>query len=145
MDGRLGYYPVRDNRGTQSTVLTSAPRLTGRLRDYMLVLAADPAEVVNRTYARLVEHEAIYSRVPSSVGQDVLQFLEYCAKLWFNSLGYGLLPSPAEMEILADTGRRRVHQGIPLTSLLRAFRFGGLEVWRSCLAFPEDNEHGMRD
>ena len=113
------------------------PKITGQLRKYALQLAADPKALVDQTFARLVEHEESYARLPAPLAQDVMQFLEFCAKLWFNSLIHGTRPTVAELEVLAEVGRRRVHQGVPLTALLRASRLGALEVWQACIACPD--------
>ena len=113
------------------------PKVSGSLRKHASALAADPSRVVSRTYARLLELEDSYANLPLSVREDVLQFLEYCARLWFDTLVNGNPPAPAEMELLADAGRRRVHQGVALSPVLRAFRLGGLEAWSALLMVAE--------
>ena len=115
------------------------PKVSGSLLEHVSTLAKDPSRVVSRTYARLLEVEEGYVNLPLSVREDVLQFLERCARLWFDSLVTGNPPSPGEMESLANAGRRRVHQGIALAPLARAFRLGALEAWRALLAFAEKN------
>jgi sugar diacid utilization regulator len=115
---------------------TRAPKLSGRLKKYMLELAADPSEVVSRIHALLAEHEEAYARMPAAATQDVLGFIKHCATLWFSTLGNGALPSPPEWDVLGEVGRRRVHQGVPLPSILRGFRFGGQEIWKACIALP---------
>ena len=109
------------------------PQVSDSLREHASALATDPSSVVSRTYARLLEVEDCYVNLPASVREDVLQFVEYCARLWFDTLVNGRPPSAAEMESLANAGRRRVHQGIALTPVLRAFRLGGLETWCALL------------
>jgi carbohydrate diacid regulator len=118
-------------------LVSNIPKICGSLREHALALAADPSRVVSRTYARLLELEESYASMPLSVHQDVRQFLEFCARLWFDTLVNGNLPTSEEMELLASTGRRRVHQGIALSSLLRAFRLGGLEAWSALIAVAE--------
>ena len=113
------------------------PKVSGSLLEHASSLATDPSGVVSRTYARLLEVETSYVDLPLSVRQDVLQFLECCARLWFDTLVKGSPPSPEELESLANAGRRRVHQGIALSPVLRAFRLGGLETWRALLTFAE--------
>ena len=113
------------------------PQVTGSLRKHASALATDPSRVVSRTYARLLEVEECYVNLPQSVRDDVLQFVESCARLWFDTLVNGRPPSDDEMESLANAGRRRVHQGIALTPVLRAFRLGGFETWCALLAVAE--------
>jgi carbohydrate diacid regulator len=120
-------------------MMVNVPKVSGRLRERSLELAADPSNIVNRCYTLLAESEESYTNLPSAVRQDILHFLEFSAKLWFNSLLNGTFPRPEETEILADAGRRRVHQGVSLSSLLRAFRYGGREVWNSLLALADDD------
>jgi len=50
-------------------------------------------------------------------------------RLWFDSLLSGNAPSSMELELFQEFGRRRVHQGISLSSLLKAFRVGMRELW----------------
>ena len=125
-------------------MVCNIPKITGPLREHAAALAADPSEVVSRTYARLLELEENHANLQPHVRKDVLQFLEYCARLWFETLAHGRLPTPQDMELLANGGRRRVHQGITLSSLLRAFRLGSLEAW-SALLTAADWDAGSRD
>jgi carbohydrate diacid regulator len=118
-------------------VFFNIPKVSDALREHASALATDPSKVVSRTYARLLEAEDCYVNLPSSVREDVLQSLESCARLWFDTLVNGKPPSPEDMESLANAGRRRVHQGIALTPVLRAFRLGGLEAWCALLTFAE--------
>ncbi len=125
-------------------MILNVPKVSGRLRERSLELAADPSGIVNRCYALLTESEESYANLPAAVRQDVLHFLEFAAKLWFNSILNGTFPHADEIDVLADAGRRRVHQGVSLSSLLRAFRYGGREIWSSLLALADD-DHVLRD
>jgi carbohydrate diacid regulator len=125
------------SRRVERTVLFNVPKVSDSLRERVSALAADPSKVVSRTYARLLELEESYVNLPLSVREDILQFLQYCARLWFVTLVNGSPPSSEEMESLANASRRRVHQGIALTPLLRAFRLGGLEAWSALLTVAE--------
>jgi carbohydrate diacid regulator len=120
-------------------MIVNVPKVSGRLREQSLQLAANPSHIVNRCYALLAESEESYANLHSTVRQDILHLLEFSAKLWFNSILNGTLPLAEELEVLADAGRRRVHQGVSLASLLRAFRYGSREVWNSLLALADDD------
>ena len=128
---------MTQSRIVAPTVLFKIPKISGSLREHALELATDPSSVVSRTYARLLEVEKSYVDLPLSVRDDVLQSLEYCARLWFDTLVNGNPPSYEEIESLADASRRRVHQGIALSPVLRAFRLGSLEVWCALLMAAE--------
>ena len=80
-------------------MLFNIPKVSDSLREHASALAADPSRVVSRTYARLLEVEECYVDLPLSVREDVLQFLECCARLWFDTLVNGNPPSSEEMEI----------------------------------------------
>jgi len=113
------------------------PKVSGSLREHVATLAKDPSGIVSRTYARLLELEESYANLPLSVREDILQFLQCCARLWFDTLVTCNPPSSEEIESLANAGRRRVHQGIALSSGLRAFRLGGVEAWSALLTVAE--------
>jgi sugar diacid utilization regulator len=115
----------------------NVPKATGALRERCAQLASDPSPVTQRVCALLEEYEDSYTRMLPTIRQDVLQFLDFSAKLWFNSVLTGTFPSLEEIETLAQTGRRRVHQGVTLSSLLRGFRFGGRESWNALLSSAE--------
>jgi carbohydrate diacid regulator len=125
-------------------MIVNVPKVSGRLRERSLQLAENPSHIVDRCYALLTESEESYANLHSTVRQDILHLLEFSAKLWFNSILNGTLPRAEEMEVIADAGRRRVHQGVSLSSLLRAFRYGGREVWNSLLALADD-DRALRD
>ena len=125
------------SKSVARTVVLNIPKVSGSLREHVAVLAQDTSGVVSRTYARLLELEESYANLPLSVREDILQFLQICSRLWFDTLVNGNPPSAQEIESLADAGRRRVHQGIALSSVLRAFRLGGLEAWSALLTVAE--------
>ena len=125
------------SKSVARTVVLNIPKVSGSLREHVAVLAQDTSGVVSRTYARLSELEESYANLPLSVREDILQFLQICSRLWFDTLVNGNPPSAQEIESLADAGRRRVHQGIALSSVLRAFRLGGLEAWSALLTVAE--------
>ncbi len=97
-----------------------------------------------RCYSRLLEVDESYSSLSPAVRQDVLESIRFSAKLWFESILSGAFPSSEDMETFAASGRRRVHQGITLYSLVRAFRVGSREIWHAYLELAEDDK-GLRD
>ncbi len=112
---------------------STIPKVTGKLRERTLEFANDSSQMIDRIYAVLVASEESYARLTPAVQQDVLGSIKLSAKLWFDSILTGAPPPPDEMEVFSSSGRRRVHQGVPLSSLLRAFRLGSLELWRDYL------------
>jgi len=69
----------------------------------------------------LIEDAAIQHDVQKSVAHNV--------RMWFNALLSGHPPTDRELEPLIAFGRRRVHQGVSLQSLLQAFRTGSRVLW----------------
>lgn len=120
-------------------MITNVPKVTGVLRQRTLELEDDPSSLVNRCYALLLDIDESYGKLPPSFKQDYLESLNFSARLWFNSILNGAFPSSEELEVVANTGRRRAHQGVALASLLRAFRLGAREIWKEFLKFARSD------
>jgi sugar diacid utilization regulator len=120
------------------------PRLQGRLRDMARAIAGDPGPIVARIGRTLIDHDASYAALSPAVKQDVREFLAFSAGVWFRTILEGDSPTETELQVLSDTARRRVHQGISLTSLLRAVRLGSRELWSTLLEVARDDA-GARD
>lgn len=65
----------------------------------------------------------------SAIQLDVQQSVAHNVRMWFNALLSGHPPTERELEPLISFGRRRVHQGVSLQSLLQAFRTGSRVLW----------------
>jgi carbohydrate diacid regulator len=120
------------------------PRLHGRLRDMARGIAEDPAPIVARIGRTLIDNDESYAALSPAIKQDVRDFLAFSAGVWFRTLLDGDPPTDAERQVLSDTVRRRVHQGISLTSILRAVRLGSRELWSTLLEVARDDT-GARD
>ena len=120
-------------------MITNVPKVTGILRQRTLELKDDPSSLVNRCYTLLVDIDESYGKLPPSFKQDYLESLNFSAWLWLNSILNGAFPSSEELEVVANTGRRRAHQGVALASLLRAFRLGAREIWKEFLKFARSD------
>jgi len=112
---------------------TQTPRLEGRLRQMAQAIATDPGPIVARVGHTLTENDANYAALLPTVKQDVWEFLNFSASLWFQTMLDGKPPTEADLRIVTDTARRRVHQGVSLTSMLRAVRLGSRELWMTLL------------
>lgn len=55
------------------------------------------------------------------------------ARLWHRTLLTGKPPTEAEFAQVAEHSRRRVHQGVSLSALLRAYRIGSRTLWMEML------------
>ncbi|QGZ60177.1 PucR family transcriptional regulator [Paraburkholderia acidiphila] len=78
-----------------------------------------------------------YSALSAAARKDIFSSIAFSADLWFQCLLNGTPPTTEVMDQTAAFARRRVHQNVPLRSLLRAFRLGARELWRTCTELAE--------
>lgn len=116
----------------------NTPAISEYLRELTAALARDPSALVESTFDLLMTVDG-YKDLPVPVNHDILESLNLSCRMWFTSLMTGQPPSPEEMHALYEFGRRRVHQRVPLQSVLRAFRLGSREIWRAYIALAEQN------
>jgi len=69
-----------------------------------------------------------------------MESIRFSVVLWSRSMLTGEYPSDEDMEVFRNLGRRRVHQGIDLASLLRAYRVGSKELWAVYLEFASKHQ-----
>ena len=113
------------------------PAVSPRLRSRLRTLAkSQPKKAVERTYETLLSLEG-YSTLTAAARKDIFSSIAFSADLWFQCLLDGTPPTAAVMDQIAAFARRRVHQNVPLRSLLRAFRLGARELWRTCTELAE--------
>jgi sugar diacid utilization regulator len=111
------------------------PNVTGKLREATAKYANDPSVIVGRAFRAVARDDEGYNELSSSTKSDVMESIRLSAVLWFNSMLTGQCPSDEDMEAFRVLGRRRVHQGVDLASLLRAYRVGSKELWAAYLEF----------
>ena len=115
-------------------------RLSRPLRQYITRLAADTPPQVKRMLA--AEREAIgkYASISENhLAQDVHEVTTAHARVWYQSLLAGRMPTAAELEPFAEAGRRRIHQGFDLPSLLHAVRVAAMVLWNTLLEATREN------
>lgn len=110
--------------------------------------------------AQLGEHQSIVLRMVACMDEqisdyrqlsdaairvDIQESLDYVLQLWLRGLLEDRWPSPLELEPLVAYGRRRVHQGISMESLLQAARSGARMLWEETLARAESNPGLMQE
>jgi sugar diacid utilization regulator len=121
------------------------PRLQGRLRDMARAIAEDPEPIVARIGRTLIDNEGGYAALSPTVKQDVHDFVAFSAGVWFRTVLEGDAPTEAELSVLSDAARRRVHQGVSLTSLLHAVRLGSRELWSTLLDVAKDDAEARNE
>lgn len=63
-------------------------------------------------------------------------------EIYFHSLAEDRVPSESELAELADAGRRRLHQGVPLESIFHSYRVGTRVLWQCVLEIADPAELG---
>ena len=116
------------------------PRVTGKLREVTIAYERDPTVIVERAYKAITQSDATYAKLPPSTKSDFMASIRFSAVLWCKTMLTGEYPSDEDMEIFRNLGRRRVHQGIELASLLRAYRVGSKELWAVYLEFAAEHQ-----
>jgi carbohydrate diacid regulator len=116
------------------------PQVTGKLREAAAAYARDPTVIVERAYRAIVQNDPTYAGLPPSTKNDLMESIRFSAVLWSKSMLTGQYPSEEDMETFRSLGRRRVHQGIELASLLGAYRVGSKEMWAVYLEFGSKHQ-----
>ena len=63
-------------------------------------------------------------------------------EIYFRSLAEDRVPTDEELAELADAGRRRLHQGVPLEAIFHSYRVGTRVLWQCLLEIAEPQELG---
>lgn len=119
--------------------MQNVPSLSPALRENTLLLAASFSSVNEQVLLALLKIKE-YAELAPVVRQDVMDCINFSARLWFQSMLSGMPPSPEDALLFQEFGKRRVHQGVPLSALLRSLRLGSLELWRQYIAMAQRND-----
>lgn len=125
-------------------MLPPVPRISARLRAKLQPLADQPSSAIERTFETLMALDG-YRELTPAVRKDILASISMSANLWFACLLAGEPPSAEVMDRIAAYARRRVHQNVPLQSLMRAFQLGARELWRVCTDIAETDRMLVRE
>jgi sugar diacid utilization regulator len=135
--------PVRTKLNGVGSVIINIPEISPQLREWTEKVASDHISVIDRVYATLMPIKP-YADLDSATRKDIRDLIALSAKLWFDTLLRGSSPSGEHLQSFQEFGRRRVHQGVPLQSLLRAFRLGSRELWCFYIELDSKNDK-LRD
>jgi sugar diacid utilization regulator len=113
------------------------------LRKWTKQAVQDHTAFIDRVYKALAIVKP-YADLDSATRMDIRNFIGLCSELWLDTLLSGKPPSDEAFENFREYGRRRVYQGVPLESLLRAFRLGSRELWCVYIELDEKNDN-LRD
>lgn len=104
--------------------------LSPRLRGLIGQQLANTEAIVQRALIAMREVIPEYAQIAdAAIRLDVQQSVSHNVRMWFNALLRGEPPSADALQPLIAFGRRRVHQGVSLQSLLQAFRTGSRVLW----------------
>jgi hypothetical protein len=82
-----------------------------------------------------------YAALNESVKRDLVSVNVHTAQLFLEVVDQRRMPTDAQLEVLAAAARERFRQGVPLPSVLRAYRVGGHEMWRCISHDLPDLDH----
>ncbi|MEX3985497.1 PucR family transcriptional regulator [Paraburkholderia sp. EG287A] len=121
----------------------AVPEISPALREWTEKIARDHTEVIDRVYKTLSIIKP-YADLDAPTRLDIRHSIGLSLGLWLDTLLSGSPPSEQALEDFQDYGRRRVYQGVPLESLLRAFRLGSRELWCHYIELDKKDEK-LRD
>jgi len=104
-----------------------------------LEISNTPSRITGKIHDALIRMEG-YKDLTPEARKDLEDSLVYTAKLWCETLLSGEPLSSEARGKLEEIGRRRVHQGVPLQSLMRGFSLGVREIWQGYLGGARDND-----
>ena len=116
------------------------PKVTGKLREATAEYERDPTVIVESAYKAITQSDPTYAGLPQSTKNDFMESIRFSAVLWCKTILTGKYPSDEDMETFRHLGRRRVHQGVELASLLRAYRVGSKALWGVYLDFASKHQ-----
>ncbi len=120
--------------------------LSPTLRKIIERLLGEADAVVRRTLLAMRTAIPDYAQIDDTAIQlDVQQSVAHNVQMWFDALLSGRPPTEEQLEPLINFGRRRVHQGVSLQSLLQAFRTGSRVLWDVLLEQAEEDEEIHRE
>lgn len=116
------------------------PPLSRRLRRLVEDLLLNVDRVVEQVLVDMRQNITDYAEVQSKETRaSVQESVHFNARLWYEALISGQALSTEKLEHAASYARRRVHQGISLAGLLRAYRVGSGRIWTSLLDAAGDD------
>jgi sugar diacid utilization regulator len=78
----------------------------------------------------------------TELDRDFSAMISRNVEIYFHSLAEDRVPSESELAELADAGRRRLHQGVPLEAIFHSYRVGTRVLWECALEIADANELG---
>jgi PucR C-terminal helix-turn-helix domain/GGDEF-like domain len=96
-------------------------------------LLKDTDRVGRAMVDRILEEVPHYTRAPQTMLDDVMALAARNAVVLCTALATATRPTRGDLDYVAEHVRRRVHQGVPLESLIHAYRVGNAAFWVYCI------------
>ena len=110
------------------------PTLSPRLRALVEALAADVGSVTRSITEAVYEIADYRHAADAMLASEVERMVGINTDMWYQALLQGQSPSEAQLELISVLAGRRVHQGVSLPGLLRAYRMAQRGYWTTMLA-----------
>lgn len=124
---------------TRNTDVQLEP-LSAPLRAIVARILDDVDGVARRLTAMIVELVPDYTSVgDGAVRRDLEQSVRRNAELWYGCLLHAAPLTPEQLAPVQDFARNRVHQGVSLAGVLRAYRVGSRGLWDELLQGVADD------
>jgi hypothetical protein len=82
-----------------------------------------------------------YAHLDAAVLADVVETNVQNARIYVHAVVHQSRPTSDDLASLADAARRRVHQGVSLEAMLRAYRIGARAMWEKLSESRPDLDH----
>jgi sugar diacid utilization regulator len=107
----------------------------------------DELTSISRSMLSAICHDVdAYAALDESIKRDLVSVNVRNAQLFLQVADQRRMPTDAQLDVLAAAARQRFRQGVPLPSLLRAYRIGGHQMWkRVSHDRPDLDQHVLTD
>lgn len=122
-----------------------APKLSPQLRDVLANLRENSEALAQQLLTKIRSSIDDYGSASETTRLDSLESLRVNMKSWFDTLIEGKKLTDETLAWLEPFARRRVHQGISLAAMLRAYRYGPQAIWIMTLDAVKGNRKLMEE
>lgn len=114
--------------------------LSPALRAVVERMSAEVMALNDEVVRRIVDEVAVYRDSPDPrLREDLVASTLGQGRLWYQTLLTATPPPPQALTVMQSAARARVHQGVPLSILLHAFRIASGVMWGQMLNAVRDH------
>ena len=97
----------------------------------------------HRLYVAVRQEVAAYAAITDpEMDRDFAEVNRRNVELFFRALGEDRIPTEAELAVLEQSARRRLHQAVPLEAIFHSYRVGVRVLWECLLEVAPQQDHG---